>query len=161
MIYNYATWCSEMQTILQLARDTFKVKEIDSSGIEYLSNLFSRIESGEIELELDLQRKIDNLMKEFPKKMAGRFLITSSYINQLSNIKKLILKRHNLYYKGYHRTMFLPLGMGIGLALGSVVGLLLGKYSVFMPLGLPVGISFGFFWGVIYEKRASLQNRVL
>lgn len=161
MIYNKTTWCAEMQTKLQLAKETFKVKEIESSGVEYLSNLFVRIESEEIELELDLQRKIDNLMKEFPKKLAGRFLITSSYINQLSNIKKLILKRYNLYYKGFSRYKFLSMGMGIGLAFGAAIGIFLEKIPVFIPIGLPIGISIGLLLGAIDEKRASVQNRVL
>lgn len=161
MIYNKTTWCTEVQTKLHLAKESFKPKEIERSGIEYLSNLFTRIVSDEIELEHDLQRKIDTMMKEFPKKVAGRFLITSSYINQLSNIKKIIMKRYNLTYKGYNRTKYFSLGIGFGLGLGSSIGLLLGEIPISIPFGLAIGIAIGVSLGEVYERRASAQNRVL
>ena len=126
-----------------------------SYGYSYLQNAIQKVPgriSNEDEL-IDFQQKTEKLIFAFPSSEQVDKSIRKEFSALLSSYKAMLLKKYKMVSKGYYLTIWMPLGIAIGMPWG-----LLFKN---IALGLPLGIGVGMAIGGGLDKKAENEGRVL
>jgi hypothetical protein len=104
-----------------------------------------------------LNKKIEALNSLPPEAAKKEMKLKSSK----NDILKHLEKEYKLVTKNYYAQLWLPLGMTVfGLPLGTVVFAATGN-AAFIPLGLPIGMAIGSFYGAQLDKKAASEDRVI
>lgn len=79
--------------------------------------------------------------------------LKKNFIKKKSKIKNLAITKHKLVNKGFYLSLWMP----IGLALGMPWGVAFGNIA----LGLPLGLAFGLALGSWLDSKAAKEGRVV
>ena len=124
-------------------------------GFSYLQNAIQKVparisdESGLKDFQLDTER----LISAFPSSDFSDKSSRKEFSKLLSAYKLMLLKKYKMVSKGYYLTIWMPLGIAIGMPWG-----LLFKN---IALGLPLGIGIGLAIGGGLDRKAEKEDRVL
>lgn len=109
-----------------------------------------------VKSETDLftfQEKIEGILRDMPKDRSFKLKDIRHYRNRVNSLKMYLNKKYQLVTKGYYISVFLP----IGLAIGMPLGLLFDNLALGPAFGLPIGIMIG---GIL-EARAKKEGRII
>jgi F0F1-type ATP synthase assembly protein I len=151
-----------MLAVLAEKTEHYSDQEKANISYDYLRNVISKIAVGAITADEVLGEKIGEVVRNLPVKVAGeRMKYNRKVLSGISNLKSYIKDKFQLVPKGYHKSVFLPLGIAMGMPLGLPFGQMMGNIALGMPLGIPIGLAIGVGIGSYLDKKAEQENRVI
>lgn len=158
-------WATEKLQELKIVTNSYSSQEKEQVRLTYLNNLLSRL----IEFDLDsediiigqIESVINALPKEFEEFMSG------SYQPIFHDLVFDVKKRFNLIPKNFHRNDFNPLSTAklVGYILGGIsiylISMLLKKPALAIGFGVILIMFISTVTGIILDKKAQRENRVL
>ena len=141
----------------RLTQKTTHYTELEKNNYSegYLRNALLKIPAL-ITTEADqvlFKAEIEELIQLFPVRNDQGKFDANVYSKKLSTFKASIQKKYNLVAKRYHISIWLPLGISIGLPFGLIFKNI--------ALGIPIGLVFGVAVGSFLDRKAEKEGRVL
>jgi len=152
---NIETWINEQLELVNQKAAVLVEPHLKNYGVDFIKNAI-QIMPQKINQELDWEEfklATNKLINELPISDNIDKEIQKSYQKSLSAYKQLLMKKYNMVPKGYYLTVWMPLGIGIGLPFG-----LMFKN---IALGIPIGIGIGLAIGSGLDNKAKKENRQL
>ena len=101
-----------------------------------------------------LQQEITSLVKDLENQvLRDDKQWRKSYNRSVNNIMNHLQKQHKLVTEGYY--------MGMGIAIGSGLGVALGSAFEYLGSGIPIGIGIGVAIGAALDAKAKKEGRVI
>ena len=155
-------WTKEMEMVLISKTENYSNQEKENIHYEYLKNLIEKIETENLNIETDLQTKIEYVLNEIPNKTnEKRIDYKSKHINEITNLQTIIVQKFNLVKKRHYTWRYMALGIPLGMPLGLPIAAAIGKIAFGMIIGMPIGVIIGLIIGNHKDKKARNENRVL
>ncbi len=111
----------------------------------------SKIKS-EIEF-VAFQEKIEGILDDMPKDKGFRLRDISQYTNRVQALKMYLKKKYQLVTKRYYISIFLPIGMCLGMPFGLLVDNL--------AMGPSFGLIVGLLIGTALDRKAEKEGKVI
>ncbi|RZK83122.1 MAG: hypothetical protein EOO92_00330 [Pedobacter sp.] len=124
-------------------------------GYNYISNAIKKIpviSQTDIQLE-KFKAQTETLIGLFPEVIAEGKKYNKEYLKVFSSYKGYLMIEYKMVVKGYHRTVWMPLGIGIGLSFGVALKNI--------ALGIPIGLGIGIAIGSGLDAKAEKEGKVL
>lgn len=152
---NQETWTNESLQQLNEKAAVLVEPHLKNYGVDFIKNAI-QIMPQKINQELDweeFKQATHKLINALPTSDKADKESQKIYQKSLSAYKQLLMKKYNMVPKGYYLTVWMPLGIGIGLPFG-----LMFKN---IALGIPIGIGIGLAIGSGLDNKAKKENRQL
>lgn len=153
---NKNDWLNDITKQINLLHDTLSVKDYKKYKLRLVLCLVERItqfydECGQCQTfhkELsDLLQEVSNLA-HLPDKQRQK-----SYLKSVDKVSNHLQKQHKLVKEGYYT--------GLGISIGSGLGVALGAAMPRVGAGIPVGIGIGLAIGAALDAKAKKEGRIL
>lgn len=153
---NQSDWLNNTKGQIGLLKDTLGDKGYKKYKLPLLLCVAERVtqfypQCGQCQI---FQRDISGLIQDivsltqFPDKDRQK-----SYFNTIRRIVQHLRKQHKLVNEGYY--------MGIGIAIGSGLGVALGAAMRQVGGGIPIGVGIGLAIGAALDAKAKKEGRIL
>jgi len=152
---NQETWTNESLQQLNEKAAVLVEPHLKNYGVDFIKNAI-QIMPQKINQELDweeFKQATHKLINALPTSDKADKESQKIYQKSLAAYKELLMKKYNMVAKGYYLTVWMPLGIGIGLPFG-----LMFKN---IALGIPIGIGIGLAIGSGLDNKAKKENRQL
>ena len=158
-------WATKKLDQLKFITASYSSQEKEQIRLSYLNNLLPRlIEFGLVDEDV-LLGKIESVINCLPKEF-DEFII-SNYQPLFYDLEIYVKKRFNLIPHNYHRNNYNPFSTAklIGYVLGGItiflISTLLQKPALAIGVGSILIIFVSILTGIILDKKAERENRVL
>lgn len=158
-------WAAKKLEQLKFITENYSSQEKEQLRLSYLNNLLSRLTEFGIDNEDILIGKIENVINSLPKEFEE--IIINNYQPLFYDLEFYAKKRFNLIPKNYHRNDFNPFSTAklIGYILGGItiylISILWKKPALAIGVGSILIILISILAGIIHDKKAQRENRVL
>ena len=125
---------------------------LDGDLLKRLINKVPALVKSESELEA-FQNRIEGILEDMPENSGFKLREIQPYRNRINSLKMYLKGKYQLVTKGYYVSIFLP----IGIALGMPFGVLLDNIALGQAFGLPVGLMIG----ALLDARAKKEGRII
>ena len=158
-------WVTEKLEQLKIVTENYSNQEKEQIRLTYLNNLLSRLTEFDIDNEDIIFGQIENVIDTLPKEFEE--LLINSYQPLFYDLEFEVKKRFNLIPKNFHRKDFNPFSTAkiIGYILGGItvylISMLLKKPALAIGFGVILIMFISTVTGIILDKKAQKENRVL
>jgi hypothetical protein len=158
-------WATEKLQQLKIVTNSYSSQEKEQIRLTYLNNLLSRLIKFDLDSKDIIIGQIESVINALPKEFEE--FMTGSYQPIFHNLVFDVKKRFNLIPKNFHRNDFNPLSTAklVGYILGGIsiylISMQLKKPSLVIGVGFILIMSISTVTGVILDKKAQSENRVL
>lgn len=163
---NFAeVWATEKLEQLKIVTDSYSSQEKEQIRLTYLNNLLSRLAKFDLDNEDIIIGQIESVINTLPKEFEE--FMSGSYQPIFHDLVFDVKKRYNLIPKKFHRNDFNPLSTArlVGYLLGGIsiylISMLLKKPSIAFGVGFILIMLISTMTGIILDKKAQRENRVL
>lgn len=125
---------------------------IDGDLLKRLINMVPTFVKSESELKA-FQNRIEGILEDMPENSSFKLREIQPYRNRINALKMYLKGKYQLVTKGYYVSVFLP----IGIALGMPFGLLLDNIALGQTFGLPIGLIIG----ALLDVKAKKEGRII
>lgn len=151
-----------LRITLQQRTANYTPQEKANISYDYLAALVAKMADGTFAGNDELPGSVSTIIDALPEKQgAEKLKFDKKLLNNIANLKTLIMKTYKLVAKGYYKSVFLPLGIAMGMPLGLPLGSALGNVALGLPLGIPLGLAIGLGIGTYLDKKAETEGRAL
>ena len=149
-------WFNNIQKQIDELKGTLSDKDYNKFKLRFLLCIAERLDEfsptcGECQI---LQQDISVLVQDIPTLISLRDKERQkSYFRTIDKISKHLQKQHKLVPEGYY--------IGIGMAIGSGIGVALGAAFEQVGGGIPIGVGIGLAIGSALDAKAKKEGRIL
>ncbi|MFC6996840.1 hypothetical protein [Rufibacter roseus] len=148
-------WLQQTALELENRSQLYKEQELKNYFVPFLRNLLTKLPSlpaSDQEL-VSLQQKIEELVSLIPPTYDVKSKEYRVYLSKVDSLKSKLKERFKLVRKGHYKTIWLPLGIAIGLPWGAAFKNI--------AMGIPIGLCLGLFIGSYLDSKAEKEGRVI
>ena len=155
-------WAKEIKENLKNKTKNFSIQEKENISYQYLNNLLVKIENGIIIENEELKSKVEFVINEMPKKTSEkRISYNTKHLNEITNLQTFVEEKYNLIKEGKFKKRYMLLGISLGIPLGLLFRVAIGKMGLSLAIGISIGIVIGLLMGNYLDKKAKNENRIL
>lgn len=158
-------WATEKLEQLKIVTDSYSSQEKEQIRLSYLNNLLSRLAEFNLDNEDIIIGQIESVINTLPKEFEE--FMNGSYQPIFHDLVYDVKKRFNLIPKNFHRNELNPLSTAklVGYILGGIsiylISMLLKKPALAIGFGVILIMLISTATGIILDKKAQRENRVL
>lgn len=158
-------WATEKLKQLKMVTDSYSSQEKEQIRLTYLNNLLTKIAEFDLDKEDAIVGQIESVIDALPKEFEE--FLSGSYQPIFNDLVFDVKKRFNLIPKNFHRNDFNPLSTAriVGYVMGGIaiylISMLLKKPALAILFGAILIMLISTVTGIILDKKAQRQNRVL
>ena len=155
-MHGNSDWFNNVKKQIDILKDTLGDKEYKKFKLRLLLCIAERINEfssmcGECQL---FQQELSTLVQDIPNLISLHDKERQkSYFRTIDKISKHLQKQHKLVPEGYY--------IGIGMAIGSGIGVALGAAFEQVGGGIPIGVGIGLAIGSALDAKAKREGRIL
>lgn len=159
------TWSAEKSEQLKIVTEIYSSQEKEQIRLTYLNNLLSRITEFDLDNKDTLTGRVESVINALPQEFEE--FINSSYQPLFYDLEFEVKKRYNLIPKNFYLNNFNPFSASklVGYVLGGIaiyfISMWLKKPTLSIGIGVPLIMLISTVTGIILDKKAKREKRVL
>lgn len=148
-------WYNEVITRIENAENTLTESEAKRYRTDFLKRLVQRVES--FSSDCGECKNLQSTLSELSEKLANHSNLSDdekkTYQRTVSDVTWHLQRQHRLFVEGQNMVIYMPIGVGFGVALGLVLGNI--------AIGIPIGAGLGMTLGIILDTKARKNGKVI
>jgi len=162
---NISEWVTEKRELLDGITHTYPTAAKVKFRLSYLNNLLLRINDFKLNEDDILLSDLENIINLLPTRAED--MIFNNYQSKFNDLIFMVKHRFNLTSDNYYRKDLNPLTIKnlIGVSIGSVLIylsiILFNKPALSIEIGILLIIAISHITGILFDRKAQKENRVL